>query len=313
MSESFGARMRQQREQQQIALTTIAEQTKIQLSLLEAMERDDMSRWPSGIFRRAFIRAYARAIGLDTDAVVREFLEKYPDPLEAAAEAQLGAAPTGETDGTATSGPPTRLRYVVGSAMAYLSRRRVDAGVVAAVETEVPGPAPEDIPVDVNQIADGPEPDLVETARLCTAIGRIGETGQAAPHLEDMARMLNAVGVVVWQWEPQTRLLRPALACGYSDLTVAQLPDVTCEADNATAAAFRSARIYTVTGIQGESGALVVPMMTDAGCVGVLAAELPEGSERNDSVRAVLTIVAAQLARVAGGALSAEAAYRQAV
>jgi len=82
MSETFGARLRQRREGQAIALVTIAEQTKIKLSLLEALERDDVSHWPSGIFRRAFIRAYAHAIGLNPDVVVREFLEIYPDPIE---------------------------------------------------------------------------------------------------------------------------------------------------------------------------------------------------------------------------------------
>src|SRR5687767_246058 len=52
MTDSFGARLRQRREQQDIALLTIAEQTKIKLSLLEALERDDVSQWPAGIFRR---------------------------------------------------------------------------------------------------------------------------------------------------------------------------------------------------------------------------------------------------------------------
>ncbi|PYR57439.1 MAG: hypothetical protein DMF91_19450, partial [Acidobacteria bacterium] len=40
-----------------------------------------MSHWPAGIFRRAFIRAYAQAIGLDPAVVVGEFLEIYPDPI----------------------------------------------------------------------------------------------------------------------------------------------------------------------------------------------------------------------------------------
>ena len=74
MPESFGARLRQRRERQQIALATIAEQTKIKASLLEGLERDDLSHWPSGIFRRAFLRAYAHAIGLEPDLVVRECL-----------------------------------------------------------------------------------------------------------------------------------------------------------------------------------------------------------------------------------------------
>src|SRR5438132_14312457 len=82
MPESFGARLRQRREQQQIALASVAEQTKIGLSLLEALERDDVSHWPAGIFRRAFIRAYAQTIGLDPGVVVREFLELHPDPIE---------------------------------------------------------------------------------------------------------------------------------------------------------------------------------------------------------------------------------------
>ena len=49
MPESFGARLRQQRERQQITLTSIAEQTKINVALLEALERDDVSHWPAGV------------------------------------------------------------------------------------------------------------------------------------------------------------------------------------------------------------------------------------------------------------------------
>ena len=74
MDATFGARLRAQRERQQVALTTIAKQTKIRVSLLEELERDDVSRWPTGIFRRSYIRHYATAVGLEPDAVVREFL-----------------------------------------------------------------------------------------------------------------------------------------------------------------------------------------------------------------------------------------------
>ena len=71
MPEGFGARMRKQREGRQIDLGWIAEETKIKRSLLEALERDDVSRWPSGIFRRAYVRTYAHIIGLDPDVVLR--------------------------------------------------------------------------------------------------------------------------------------------------------------------------------------------------------------------------------------------------
>jgi transcriptional regulator with XRE-family HTH domain len=80
--ESFGARLRRERERRQIALSSIAANTKISLGLLQALERDDVSRWPAGIFRRAFIRAYAEAAGLDPVAITHEFLEHYPDATD---------------------------------------------------------------------------------------------------------------------------------------------------------------------------------------------------------------------------------------
>lgn len=92
MHESFGARLRRHREEQQIALATIAEQTKIKLTLLEDLERDDISHWPAGIFRRAFVRSYANALGLDPDTTVREFAEAHPSPEDVASAAAIAAA-----------------------------------------------------------------------------------------------------------------------------------------------------------------------------------------------------------------------------
>jgi len=92
MTESFGARLRRERERRQVCIADIAARTKIQASFFEALERDDASRWPSGIFRRSFMRAYANAIGLDADATVSEFLERFPDPAAAPAPSDNGAA-----------------------------------------------------------------------------------------------------------------------------------------------------------------------------------------------------------------------------
>src|SRR5580658_1336733 len=78
----FGGRLRLERERRRITLASIASDTKISLALLEGLERDDVSRWPSGIFRRSFIRAYAQAIGLDADVVTRDFLEYFRDPAD---------------------------------------------------------------------------------------------------------------------------------------------------------------------------------------------------------------------------------------
>lgn len=92
MTDSFGARLRRERERRDISLQDIAERTKIKASLFEALERNDASRWPSGIFRRAFIRGYAEAVGLDADAVAREFLQHFPDPDAPAPPAEAFAS-----------------------------------------------------------------------------------------------------------------------------------------------------------------------------------------------------------------------------
>jgi cytoskeletal protein RodZ len=65
--DSFGSRLRYERERRQIALKSIAESTKIGIKLLEGLERDVVSRWPSGIFRKSLVRSYAAAIGLDPE------------------------------------------------------------------------------------------------------------------------------------------------------------------------------------------------------------------------------------------------------
>jgi hypothetical protein len=84
MSEEFGPRLRRERERRKISLDSISASTKVSVSLFQALERDDLSRWPSGIFRRSFVRSYAAAIGLDPEEVVQEFVERFADPHEPA-------------------------------------------------------------------------------------------------------------------------------------------------------------------------------------------------------------------------------------
>ena len=74
--------MRRERERRQISLASISANTKIGVHLLEGLERDDVSRWPGGIFRRSFVRDYAAAVGLDPDVTAREFVDRFPDPAE---------------------------------------------------------------------------------------------------------------------------------------------------------------------------------------------------------------------------------------
>jgi transcriptional regulator with XRE-family HTH domain len=323
MSQTLGARLRHRREQQGIALTTIAEQTKIKASLLAALERDDVSQWPTGIFRRSFVRGYAEAIGLDADAVVQEFQTVHPQPDDIEAAAAALAAATGET--WSHDRPPTRIGTMLRSAIAAVSpRRRVHvpdgqghdgetasidrtAGTIGAPATVEAAAEPRTIdraddvavvPPALNELVPS-DPDLPAVARLCTEFACIEHVDQVQPLLRDAAGILDATGVIVWVWDECALHLRPALAHGYSHRVLAQLPAVERDADNPTAAAFRSA---SAIGVSDEAGgALVVPLLASTGCVGVLALELPRGSETSRTVRAVATIFAAMFVQLTGG------------
>ena len=77
--ETFGPTLKAERDRRGITLQAIAESTKISISLLAALERNDVSRWPKGIFRRAFVREYVAAIGLAPDVFVDEFSRLFSD------------------------------------------------------------------------------------------------------------------------------------------------------------------------------------------------------------------------------------------
>jgi cytoskeletal protein RodZ len=73
----FGGKLRLARERRGISLRQIAASTKISVAVLEALERNDISKLPGGIFSRAFVRSYAIEVGLDPDQTVQEFLDRF--------------------------------------------------------------------------------------------------------------------------------------------------------------------------------------------------------------------------------------------
>ena len=71
---NLGSRLKQAREDAGVDLREIASTTKISVATLEALERNEYSRLPGGIFSRSFVRSYAIAVGLDPEETVDEFL-----------------------------------------------------------------------------------------------------------------------------------------------------------------------------------------------------------------------------------------------
>ena len=76
--ETFVARLRRHRERNHVPLDEIASETRVKREMLQAFERNDLSEWPRGLYARAWIRAYACAIGLDPIDTVDEFCRLFP-------------------------------------------------------------------------------------------------------------------------------------------------------------------------------------------------------------------------------------------
>ncbi len=72
---SFGERLRREREMRGISLDEIVATTKIGRRLLTALEDEQFDLLPGGIFNKAYVRAYAKCVGINEDEAVAEYLQ----------------------------------------------------------------------------------------------------------------------------------------------------------------------------------------------------------------------------------------------
>ncbi len=79
---SFGENLRRERELRGVSLREIADSTKISVRFLEALESGRVEILPGGVFRRAFVREYARYLGLDAERAVADFAFAHGDAAD---------------------------------------------------------------------------------------------------------------------------------------------------------------------------------------------------------------------------------------
>jgi hypothetical protein len=116
--DDFGAWLRSERERAGLSLEAIATHTKVSRPLLVALERNDVSRWPAGIFRRAFVRSYAELVGLDPNLAVALCLQfcPHPDRDGRAARPRGARTPGRREDGLRLTLAPEALRWQTAAA-----------------------------------------------------------------------------------------------------------------------------------------------------------------------------------------------------
>ena len=153
-----GVRLREAREQRGLTLRDISKVTKIPLKVLDTIESNDITRLPPVFFTRAFVRAYAAEVGLDSTQV----LDQYPAPQEKEPEtAPIEAYNSDEWSGRGISQIP--LLVLISLAIYYGSYRAFpsaaapspsDSPHLAAATIGVREP-PESVPSDFAFAPDG--------------------------------------------------------------------------------------------------------------------------------------------------------------
>jgi hypothetical protein len=143
-----------------------------------------------------------------------------------------------------------------------------------------------------------PGASLRAVSRLCTDFGRASDVEGLQSLLGQAASLMDTSGLMVWVGSPDGSELQPALAHGYTQEMLARMPTLRRSADNAAAAAFRSGKLQVVLAQGSTNGAIVAPMLSSRGCVGVISAETQHGAETSETLQAIAAIVAAQLAGI---------------
>jgi cytoskeletal protein RodZ len=70
---TVGQNLQRKREEKKIPLQHVAEVTRITLSNLQALERDEFYRLPAEFFARGFLRNYAKVVDLDPEEVIAAY------------------------------------------------------------------------------------------------------------------------------------------------------------------------------------------------------------------------------------------------
>ena len=69
-----GANLKNIRRSKGASLDQIADITKVKKSYLEAIEREDMAAFPAPVFMKGFLKAYARALGLNPAEITEKYM-----------------------------------------------------------------------------------------------------------------------------------------------------------------------------------------------------------------------------------------------
>jgi hypothetical protein len=176
-----------------------------------------------------------------------------------------------------------------------------DPGQPAPVAAPVAPPAPAAPPAPVAPVEPGlPVTAITTVAEICADLSTLSEVGALSGALERAADVLEASGMIVWLASNDGTSLAPVASHGFDEKLVARIGRIPCDSANLTAAAYRDNGSRVSAATSDAPAALAVAMCGPSGTVGVLSVELKPGLAAEEGRVALATIMAAQLATLAG-------------
>ena len=121
-TEGPGQALQAARKARRLSVAEVADRLKLSSAALSALEADDWDRLPAPVFVRGYVRAYARLMELDGEAL----LESRPNPVGGAAEedsAKEKTATRGRGLFMWVGGAVAAVAAVIGSALSVFSDR----------------------------------------------------------------------------------------------------------------------------------------------------------------------------------------------
>ena len=260
--------------------------------ILAALDRAGNAAAHETAARRALARRdqmIAAGVAAALAVLTLLMLAPLPEPLETGivATPQPSESPTTLQLELRPSAPPP-----VGKAMVAEPppvKKPVPAPAAAAPRPPAPPPAPSQ-----------PSLRLDALAAVCTDLARLADTSSIPAILERTASALDASGLVLWLADAEAKELTPIAAHGYAASVLARMGTLPVDAENATAAAFRTGLVQTVSAGENANGAIAAPLVSPGGCLGVMSAEVRHDGEKQRTRLAAASIVAAQLATIIG-------------
>ncbi|MCI0418624.1 MAG: DUF4115 domain-containing protein [Acidobacteria bacterium] len=149
---SFGISLKRERELRGISLDEISKATKISVRLLEAIEKDRFDILPEGVFRKSFIKSYAKYLGMNEEQILQEYalqveLRAAPQASPERPSASLSVSPVAPRQALLVTLGILLLLAAAGLGLWYFSQAKDEAepapsGGQASAVPQTPGSQP---------------------------------------------------------------------------------------------------------------------------------------------------------------------------